>query len=115
MTKNDCVFCKIISGDIPTKIILEDDFVVAFNDINPKAPVHILIVPKKHIETIDHLNIVDEKLIGVMIFTAQKIAREKNIAQNGYRLVFNVKSHGGQEVDHIHLHILGGKPLGPMC
>lgn len=111
---NNCIFCKIANKEIPAEIIYEDDLVIAFNDTEPKAPVHILIVPKKHIETVDHLKPEDEKLIGVMIFTAQKIARDKGIAKNGYRLVFNVKKHGGQVVDHIHLHILGGQELGSM-
>jgi len=112
---NNCIFCKIAKKIIPTDLVYEDDLVVAFNDINPKAPVHILIVPKKHIETIDHLQPEDEKLIGTVIFVAQKIAREKGISKKGYRLVFNVKSHGGQVVDHIHLHLLGGQKLGSVA
>lgn len=112
---NDCLFCKIIDKKIPSEIIYEDREVVTFNDIQPKAPVHILIVPKKHIDTIDHAEENDQQLLGKMILVAQKIAREKKISEAGYRLVFNVKSHGGQLVDHIHLHLLGGKPLGKMC
>lgn len=111
----NCIFCDIVSKKIPAKIIYEDDLVVAFSDINPKAPIHILIIPKKHIATIDRLNRNDEKIAGGLIYAAQQIARNKKIAKNGYRLVFNVRSHGGQVVDHIHLHLLGGKLLGPMC
>lgn len=110
----ECIFCKISKKEISSQIIYEDDLVVAFPDINPKAPVHILIVPKKHIETVDHLDPRDEKIVGAMVYAAQKIAREKGIAQDGYRLVFNVRSHGGQVVEHIHLHLLGGKQLGSM-
>ena len=111
---SNCIFCKIVRKEIPSEIIYESDEVMAFKDIEPKAPIHILIVPKKHIETVDHLDPKDEKLVGALIYTAQKIARKLNIAENGYRLVFNVKKHGGQIVDHIHLHLLGGQQLGQM-
>jgi len=107
----DCLFCKICKKEIPSEIVYEDKFIVAFKDIDPKAKVHILFVPKKHIQTIDHLDLGDEKLIGALIFAAQKIARKKGISENGYRLVFNVKKYGGQIVDHIHLHLLGGQKL----
>lgn len=110
-----CIFCEIIDKKIPAKIIYEDDLVVAFPDINPKAPIHILIIPKKHIATVDHLNRKDESIVTALIYAAQKIARDKNIAKNGYRLVFNVNNHGGQIIDHVHLHLLGGESLGSMC
>lgn len=109
-----CIFCKIITKEIPSQLLYEDDEVVAFADINPKAPIHILIVPRKHIPNVDELKPEDEKLVGKLIYTAQKIAREKGIAKSGYRLVFNTRAHSGQEVDHIHLHLLGGQPLGSM-
>lgn len=92
----------------------EDDLVVAFKDIAPKAPVHVLIVPKKHIVSTATLEDGDEKIVGHMIRTAQKVAEQLNIAENGYRLVFNTRQHGGQIVDHIHLHLLGGQRLGSM-
>lgn len=111
----NCLFCKISRHQLPAQVEYEDENIIAFNDINPKAPVHILIVPKKHIATIDDLEITDEKLVGALIYTAQKIARDKRIAQDGYRLIFNVKFHGGQVIDHIHLHLLGGKKLGLEC
>lgn len=111
---NHCLFCDIAQRKIPSDIIYEDEFVVVFRDIAPKAPVHLLVVPRKHIETIDHLDKIDQELVGHMILIAQKIARDQNISDDGYRLVFNVKKHAGQMVDHIHLHILGGKPLGTM-
>lgn len=111
----NCIFCKIIKKEIPSEIIYEDNNIVAFADINPKAPVHILIVPKKHIPTVDDFKKEDSKIIGAMVLVAQKIARKQKLAKNGYRLVFNVRFHGGQVVNHIHLHLLGGKPLGKMC
>lgn len=104
----DCLFCKISNGDIPATIIHEDELVIAFNDINPKAPHHVLIIPRKHIATINDLTDDDTELAGHMIQTAKKIAAELGIADNGYRLVFNCNSDGGQEVYHIHLHLLGG-------
>lgn len=110
----DCIFCKIINREIPTNFVFENDRVVAFKDISPKAPVHILIIPKKHIETVDDIEEADEKLVGEMILVAQKIARQIGVAKDGYRLVFNVKNHGGQFIDHIHLHLLGGQKLGEM-
>jgi len=110
----NCIFCNIMSKKIPADFLYENKYVVAFKDIKPVAPIHILIVPKTHIETIDHLEPRNEKLIGEMIYTAQKLARSLKISENGYRLVFNVKSHGGQLIDHIHLHLIGGKKLGSM-
>lgn len=115
MSVDDCTFCKIKDKKLPAKIRYEDEAVIAFDDINPKAPVHLLIVPKKHIPSVDALEPSDEKLVGQLIYTAQKIAREKGIAQSGYRLVFNTRQHAGQIVDHIHLHLLGGAALGPMA
>ncbi len=111
---NNCLFCKIANKEIPTEIVYENNFVIAFNDINPKSPIHILIVPKKHIATIDDVTETDKNLIDELILAAKTIACEKNISNTGYRLVFNVKNHGGQEVDHIHLHLLGGTKLGNM-
>jgi len=109
-----CLFCQIANREIPADVTYEDKLVTAFKDISPKAPVHILVVPKKHIESVDHIDPKDQELIGHMIMIAQKIARDQKIADAGYRLVFNVKKNGGQFVDHIHLHILGGKKLGDM-
>ncbi|MGD0576779.1 MAG: histidine triad nucleotide-binding protein [Candidatus Staskawiczbacteria bacterium] len=108
----DCIFCKIIAGEIPSAKVFEDDNLVAFNDINPKARIHILIVPKKHIESVKHLELIDKELIGEMFLAAQKIAKDKNLA--GYKLVINVGREGGQLVDHLHLHLLSGEanPLG---
>jgi len=102
----DCIFCKIIKGEIPSAKVFESDKIVAFNDINPKAKVHILIVPKKHIESVKHLQGGDKDLIGEIFLTTQKIAKEKNL--EGYRLIINVGREGGQLVDHLHLHLLSG-------
>lgn len=102
----DCIFCKIIKGEIPKAKVFENDSFVAFNDINPKASVHILVIPKKHIESVKDLKDNDKELVGELILTAQKIAKEKNL--EGYRLVVNVGRGGGQIVDHLHLHLLSG-------
>ncbi len=102
----NCIFCKIASGEISSAKVFENDKIIAFNDINPKARVHILIVPKKHIESIKHLEKSDKKLVGEMFLAAQKIAEEKNLG--GYKLVINVGREGGQLVDHLHLHLLNG-------
>lgn len=105
----DCIFCKIIKGEIPSEKVFEDDNLVAFNDINPKAKVHILIVPKKHIASVKNLDVADKNLIGELILAAQKIAKEKNL--EGYKLVVNVGREGGQLVDHLHLHLLSGDAI----
>lgn len=100
----NCLFCKIINKEAPSEIVYEDDKVIAFKDINPKAPIHLLIVPKKHIPSVDHLEIEDKTLMGELILAAQKIAREKNL--KGYRLQINVGRPAGQIIDHLHLHLL---------
>ena len=107
----DCLFCKIINGDIPASIIYQDEDVVAFNDINPQAPSHKLIVPKKHIATINDLSVQDHALLGKMTLAAKHLAKELNIDQEGYRLVLNCNAGAGQTVFHIHMHLLGGRPL----
>lgn len=100
----DCIFCKIIAGEIPSAKVLETDNLVAFNDINPKAKVHVLIVPKKHIESVKTLEASDKELVGEMFLAAKKIAKEKNL--EGYKLIMNVGREGGQLVDHLHLHLV---------
>ncbi|MDD5032796.1 MAG: histidine triad nucleotide-binding protein [Candidatus Pacebacteria bacterium] len=107
----DCVFCKILNGEIKTEFLYKDDMVSAFKDAKPMAPAHVLIIPNRHIETIDDLEKTDEPVAGRMIMAAQKIARDLNISEKGYKLLFRVKKHGGQEVNHIHLHLVGGAPL----
>lgn len=107
----DCLFCKISKGDIAAKIIFDDPEIIAFHDINPQAPTHILIIPRKHIETINDADSSDEQLLGRMVLTAKKLSRDLGLADKGYRLVFNVNKGGGQEVYHIHLHLLGGRQM----
>jgi histidine triad (HIT) family protein len=107
----DCIFCKIVKHEVPTEFVYQNDLVVAFKDLHPIAPVHILLIPKKHIPTVDDLEKQDEQIAGRLIMTAQKIARDLKIAETGYKLLFRVKKHGGQEIDHLHLHLLGGAPL----
>lgn len=107
-----CLFCRIVTKDIPAQIIYEDDMVIAFNDINPVAPVHVLIVPKKHIATMQDAEENDKELLGHILLTAQKIAADVGVASDGYRLVNNCGKNGGQVIFHLHLHLLGGKTLG---
>lgn len=107
----DCLFCKIIAGEIPAKVIHQDDKVIAFEDIHPQAPHHKLVIPKKHIATVNDLQQDDNELIGHMIQTAKKLANEFNIAEEGYRLVMNCNAGAGQTVFHIHIHLLGGRHM----
>ncbi|WP_432473766.1 histidine triad nucleotide-binding protein [Amphritea sp. HPY] len=107
----DCLFCKIITGDIPSDSVHEDEKLVAFRDINPQAPTHVLIIPRQHIATLNDLNEDHGQLISHMALTATKLAKEMGIADNGYRLVWNCNSQGGQDVFHIHLHLLGGRAM----
>lgn len=108
------IFTKIINREIPATIVYETPSVIAFKDINPMAPVHILIVPKKEIPTINHIKEEDKELIGEMYLAAAHIAKEFGIADDGYRLITNCNKFGGQEVYHLHFHILGGKQLGTL-
>ena len=105
----DCLFCKIIAGEIPSDKVYEDDMVYAFSDIEPQAPVHILIIPKKHFGSIMDVAGEDFKYVNRMTETAQRIAREKGLAEDGFRLVFNTGKNGGQTVPHLHMHLLGGR------
>lgn len=109
-----CLFCAIAAGEKGTEFRYEDETVVAFDDIHPKAPTHVLIVPKAHIPSAAELTDADERLVGHMVRIASDLAEELGIADDGYRLVFNTRAHGGQEIDHIHLHLLGGRTLGSM-
>jgi len=106
---SECLFCKIIKGEIPSQKIFEDEDIVAFYDINPQSPVHILVVPKVHKATLDDLEDSDAHLVGKVTLTAIRLAKENQIAQNGYRLVWNCREQAGQTVFHIHLHLLGGR------
>ncbi|TKB50620.1 purine nucleoside phosphoramidase [Ferrimonas sediminicola] len=110
----ETIFSKIIRREIPTEILYQDDLVTAFRDISPKAPHHLLIVPNTLIPTINDVKAADEPALGRMVTVAAKLAKEAGIDEDGYRLIINCNQHGGQEVFHIHMHLLGGKPLGPM-
>ena len=107
----DCVFCKIVNGDIPSTQVYEDERVIAFRDINPVAPVHVLIIPKSHIPSVNDLSANDELLMGHLLTTAKKIAEQEGITQSGYRLIINTGPDGRQEVLHIHLHLIGGQMM----
>ncbi|MGA2708728.1 MAG: histidine triad nucleotide-binding protein [Steroidobacteraceae bacterium] len=108
------LFEKIISGELPATVLFKDSRVTAFLDIRPAAPVHILVVPNKAIATVNDITDADESLIGHMVIVARDLAAQHGVAQSGYRLIVNCNADGGQEVYHLHLHLLGGRPLGPM-
>ena len=107
---DDCIFCKIIKGEIPSQKVYEDDEILAFRDINPMAPVHILVVPKKHIESANDISSNDEAVIGRIFTVIKKLAKENKL-DNGYRIVNNCGEDGGQAVKHLHFHLLGGRKL----
>lgn len=106
---DSCIFCRIAHGEIPAKMVANNKEIVAFRDLNPQAPVHILIVPKKHIRSLD--DAADADLLGRMMSLAAAIARQEKIAKTGYRTVINTGKDGGQSVDHLHIHLLGGRPM----
>ncbi|WP_133136512.1 histidine triad nucleotide-binding protein [Legionella rowbothamii] len=105
----DCLFCKIAEGAIPATVVFEDDELMAFRDLHPQAPTHLLIIPKQHIATINDATDENQALLGKMILRAKQLAQAEGFSDSGYRLVFNVNPHGGQTVFHIHLHLLGGR------
>lgn len=107
----DCIFCKLINGEIPANIIFQDELVISFPDINPKAPQHVLIIPKQHIPTLNDLKPEDTLLAGHLLQVAKKIAHKLGIAEQGYRVLMNCNEGGGQAVFHIHLHLLGGRMM----
>ncbi len=107
----DCLFCKIAAGDIPSSRVFEDDRCVAFNDISPQAPTHILIVPREHVDSLDKADAEQGELLGHLLLTAAAIARDKEFADNGYRVVVNTNADGGQTVFHLHVHLLAGRPF----
>ena len=111
---SDCLFCKIIQGDIPSTSVYRDEQAYAFRDIQPAAPTHILIVPQRHIDSINAMTVADEQTIGHLFSIARQIAAQEGLAENGYRLVINTNADAGQTVFHIHLHLLGGRQLTKM-
>ena len=106
--EKDCIFCKIVNGEIPTEFLYQDDKLVVFRDINPHAPVHILIVPKKHVRSINDLTENDREIISHMIMVGKDIAKKESVNSSGYKLLFNVERGGGQVIFHLHLHLIGG-------
>lgn len=108
----DCLFCKIIKGEIPSTKVYEDEDILAFNDINPAAPIHILVIPKKHIESLAHMQKEDEAIVGKIYGVINKIAEEKEFKDNGYRVIVNCGRDAGQEVMHLHFHVLAGAKFG---
>jgi len=104
-----CLFCKMVAGEITPDVVYEDETILAFRDINPQAPTHILIIPKSHVETLNELN--DSVLAGQLLQTAIKLAKQEGLADDGYRTVFNCNKQGGQEVYHLHMHLLGGRQM----
>ena len=111
MAAEDCLFCKILSGDVPADIVYESETAVAFRDIHPHAPSHVLIIPRKHVATINALETDDAQLVGELFLAAKQIARQEGIAERGYRVAMNCNAAAGQTVFHLHLHLLGGRDL----
>jgi histidine triad (HIT) family protein len=107
-----CLFCQIVEKKVPAKAVYEDDQVLAFHDIRPQAPVHVLVIPKKHITSLLDMTAADDALVGGMVRRARELARELGLAERGFRLVFNTGEDAGYSVFHIHLHLVGGRPLG---
>jgi histidine triad (HIT) family protein len=107
----DCLFCKMVSGEIKPDTVYEDDRVLAFRDINPQAPTHVLIIPKQHVATLNDLDASNSDLVGAMLLAAGQVAQQEGFAEQGYRTVMNCNDDGGQTVFHIHLHLLGGRPM----
>lgn len=112
--QSQCLFCRISAKQLPADILFEDDHIVAFHDLHPKAKVHVLVIPKKHIHSLADAADEDTDLLGRLLQGIKRAGEETGIAQDGYRTIINTRSHGGQEIDHLHIHILGGEPLGPM-
>jgi histidine triad (HIT) family protein len=109
MAQEDCIFCRIIAGDIPSKKVYEDDVCVAFDDVSPQAPVHKLIVPREHFASLAAADKHHQEILGHLLLTCGKIARDENVAEDGYRVVINTGEHGGQTVFHLHVHLLAGR------
>ena len=111
MSEKDCIFCKIIAGEIPSETVYEDDVCVAFNDLHPQAPTHVLVIPREHIASMDKAEAKHKETLGHILLKSAEIAREKGFAEEGYRTVINTNKNGGQTVFHLHAHLLGGRPF----
>lgn len=112
MSNQGCIFCRIIAGEIPAALLYDDEQCIAFRDLNPQAPVHVLVIPRKHIESLDGAETADTPTLGHLLHVAANVARDQGIAESGYRTVINTNHDGGQSVYHIHVHLLGGRALG---
>ena len=111
MKVDDCIFCKIATGEIPSTSVFEDDVCLAFNDLSPQAPTHVLIIPREHVDSLDKAETKNKETLGHMLLAAAEIAREKGFAEDGYRVVINTNGDGGQTVFHLHVHLLAGRPF----
>ncbi len=111
MTKQNCIFCQIIEGEIPAGIVHTDEHAIAFHDVNPQAPVHVLIIPRDHIESLDEASQRDEAMLGHLLRIAARVANDQGLSESGYRTVINTGAGAGQSVFHLHIHVLGGRPL----
>jgi histidine triad (HIT) family protein len=111
MAEQDCIFCKIVAGEIPAQLVYEDEGAVAFRDINPQAPTHVLVIPRTHVASLAEAGEGHESLLGRLLLAAARVAREAGLAESGYRTVINSGAGAGQSVFHLHLHVLGGRPL----
>jgi len=108
---NDCIFCKIVSGEIPCERVYDDDVCIAFNDLNPQAPTHILVIPREHLDSLDKADQTNKEMLGHLLMTSAEIARQRGFSDDGYRVVINTNSDGGQTVFHLHVHLLAGRPF----
>ncbi len=111
MSQKDCIFCRIAAGEIPSAKVYEDDVCLAFNDLNPQSPTHILVIPREHLDSLDQAVEPQRGMLGHLLLTAAEIARSQGFAENGYRIVINTNSDGGQTVFHLHVHLLAGRPF----
>jgi histidine triad (HIT) family protein len=111
MSEQDCLFCRIVAGDIPSDVVYQDERSLVFRDINPQAPVHVLVVPREHLESLDDASQKDEALLGHLLRVAARVANEEGLSEGGYRTVINTGAGVGQSVFHLHLHVLGGRPM----
>lgn len=108
---SDCIFCKIVAKEIPAKIVYEDHLIIAFHDIAPQGPVHVVIIPKEHVKSMDCVSDIHKDLLGHILLSIKNIAKELGICENGYRIVNNCGEQGGQTVDHLHFHVIGGRQM----
>jgi histidine triad (HIT) family protein len=111
MSEQDCIFCKIADGQIPSARVFEDEFCVAFDDLSPQAPTHLLIIPREHFDSLDKTGVKEKQILGHLLVTAADIARERGFAEEGYRVVINTNADGGQTIFHLHVHLLAGRPF----